>query len=381
MKDRLVLHVGPLKTGTTYLQVGLEARRAELASRGWLYPGQTLNQEKAFFGLLGASIPWVTPEMAARRAAEGQALVTEVNAWTGPVLVSAEALSVVVGDDVAATAARFPDRPIRVIITARDLGRIIPSHLTQIYKTGSIAGASATSMLSRISHERDNGTGQFWRMFDIAALAQRWAAVDAVDEVIIVTVPRSGSDAGDLWRRYVAAIGWDETTLLEPPDVPPSQQNLSLTAPEARLFRAISLELHKRDKPTPCVRGLLDLALHRGLAQRDPAARGPQLQIPAAWIDQVSAWAKEDIARLEETEFRVIGDLDDLVPRFRSAADGEADGTVLRPEEAETVDAAVSSLIALYDQVVALTPPRQAPSLVARVKRRLARINRRLARA
>jgi hypothetical protein len=34
----LVVHIGPRKTATTYLQRNFYLRRAELLAKGWLYP-------------------------------------------------------------------------------------------------------------------------------------------------------------------------------------------------------------------------------------------------------------------------------------------------------------------------------------------------------
>lgn len=104
MASKIVLHIGLQKSGTTFLQHVLQAGGEALAEAGVLYPvppdwergkRTVANHEWPSYGLLGTEFPWVSRERAAEEAGSWKALLDEVNAWPGTVLLSAEALSVV----------------------------------------------------------------------------------------------------------------------------------------------------------------------------------------------------------------------------------------------------------------------------------------------
>lgn len=373
MKQRLVLHVGPLKTGTTYLQAGFQQRRDTLAEHGWLYPGSVLNQEKAFFGLIGGAIPWVSPELQAEKAAQGEALISQVNGWDGPVLVSAEALCSVLDEDVKRVTDFFPDRPVRVVVTGRDLGRLLPSHVTQLYKTGNAEGL--TPFLQRVTDQRPGREGEFWRMHDLPALVARWHALDVVDEVVLVTLPRSGGSPDALWARFVEAAGWTEPGLVAAPEVPPSEANLALTGPETRLVRTLNLEMRRQGRDPQYARRIISTILHEGLAKRDPSQRGERVLVPASWRETLEGWAEEDIAALRGMDLRVVGDLDDLRPQ--SIAKEDVDASAVTPQEQDSLQAAAVALIAAHDDALkAYSRPvrnvivkQSASSLTTRVKK------------
>ena len=352
MAGRLVLHIGPLKTGTTYLQEGFRARREALADLGWLYPlpGQ-LNQERALWGLLGPKIAWVSEDQQRRHRTPARALLDETKAWDGPLLVSAEALCAVDDEGARQTVEHFPDRPVRIVITARELGGLIPSHATQKYKVGH--NESLSSLMNRLSKERQSLSGPFWRMYDIPALIERWGALDAVDEVVVVTLPASGSAPGELWRRFAQAAGWDDEAMLVAPEVAPNLANLSPSASESRFLRTLSLQVQRLDVPRPYVHGLFTMVLNRGLLGRDRSERGRNLQVPPGWIKQVSQWAGEDIERISRTAARVVGDLSDLEARIPVAGDGARDESIPTDDERESLEAASAAILAVYDALLA----------------------------
>src|SRR5680860_143685 len=88
-----VLHVGPMKTSTTYVQQVLCENRDYLKSMGWIYPGRGSNQQHAFYGLCGSDIPWVTPATQVKNASAGKQLIEDIKSADASVIVSAEALA------------------------------------------------------------------------------------------------------------------------------------------------------------------------------------------------------------------------------------------------------------------------------------------------
>ena len=81
MPERVYLHVGLQKSGTTYLQQALWLSKQQLAADGVLVPGQTRQFHRfAVWDLLGRRLRGVDQEHV---PGKWQALVDAVHAWPG----------------------------------------------------------------------------------------------------------------------------------------------------------------------------------------------------------------------------------------------------------------------------------------------------------
>ena len=58
----IIVHIGQMKSGTTYLQNILSQNRKDLNRDGWIYPGRLLNHQHACYGLCGPDIAWNVKE-------------------------------------------------------------------------------------------------------------------------------------------------------------------------------------------------------------------------------------------------------------------------------------------------------------------------------
>ena len=102
MANRLLLHIGTQKSGTTYLQRVLAHLSGQLKGDGVLYPTrlqgrrEIYNHEAAAYGLLGtAAFPWVPAAKAQAQTSAWDRLRRKVAEWEGTAIVSGEALSVI----------------------------------------------------------------------------------------------------------------------------------------------------------------------------------------------------------------------------------------------------------------------------------------------
>src|SRR4051794_33492045 len=130
MASKITLHIGLQKSGTTYLQSILGGCAGELAEIGVLYPtgNKTIEtHERILYGLLGTEFPWVSEERARNYRSQGKWLVSEVTRWPGRVLLSAEALSVIRTPAIHSLLDSLGCADVDIIVTARDLGRALPS--------------------------------------------------------------------------------------------------------------------------------------------------------------------------------------------------------------------------------------------------------------
>ncbi|MBB4933423.1 hypothetical protein F4561_004243 [Lipingzhangella halophila] len=347
MATRLVLHIGVQKSGTTYLQHMLRERVDELTGIGVDYPlpptgprpvGRNYH-EFATYGLLGTEYPWVGQDQAAAERGSWERLLGQVNAAPGTSIVSPEALSVVRTDAAREIVDALGVDDIQVVITARHLGKLLPSVWQQHLRNGHAMGFG--SYLERLARIRDRGwpeiekdhEAHLWRAFALGRLAHRWAGIVGAERVTLVANP--GSPADLLWHRFLEAIGLgDATEHLSPPDTTTTVHS-GVTAAEASVLRSVNTRLGATDWPRG-VKGNLRQHLIGAFAERD--SRGPRLAIPPRYREQVAQWSADDVADLRESGVRVVGDIDELC--FTGAREPE------EPTSTEVADAAGTAAVA-----------------------------------
>jgi len=184
MADRVVLHIGPRKTATTYLQRILQALVIDGAIDPSCYPistrGRTdhnhvpglidLAREAGAIGLQDDA--WRDQD-----GTDARALVTAVSAAPGDVILSAEAMSVLLPTGASTVIAALAPAPVDVVITARDLARVLPSSWQQHMRNGNYEAYAdylalrAEERESR-AYETDLKRG-FWRAYRYADLVDR----------------------------------------------------------------------------------------------------------------------------------------------------------------------------------------------------------------
>ncbi|WP_435743053.1 hypothetical protein [Nocardioides sp. SYSU DS0663] len=330
MASRVVLHVGLMKSGTSYLQHRLGANRALLLERGVLFPGETWrDQVLAVSDVLG--------RRQAGRAARGRwpGLVGEAGAHDGVVVVSMEFLGPAPPERIAAVVGAFAPTPVEVVVTLRDLGRAVPAMWQESLQNGGTT--EWTEYVEGLAGGRDPARA-FWRQQGMGRIVGNWVAAVGPDRTTAVTVPPPGAPPDLLWDRFCTAAHLDGSGAAE---VRPA--NTSLDAASALVLldlnrRLAEAGLEKRDYHT---------LVKFGLAKRVMAARGgePIGFAPPRWLRER---AEEVTARVAATGARVVGDLADLTPvtvpgadpagvpadvRLAAAVDVLAGATVQRAEQ------------------------------------------------
>lgn len=327
MAERLVLHIGTQKSGTTYLQRVLAALSPKLRKNGVLYPTRLVgkreiyNHEAAAYGLLGTeSFPWVPRHRAEAQRDSWLALTDKVSRWDGTAVVSGEALSVIDANAAERLVESLGVARTDVVITARDLGRVLPSSWQQHIRNGRSTPFSA--YVRQLDERRGSGTSAdrrsrweadpdqtFWRAYAIGALAQRWAPY--ASSIQVIGVPRSGSDTMELWRRFVAATSLAEATPDTAPDVDLVAANIGITEPETLVLAGLNRAFEAGDLPEPRRRAIRGRIVREAFVSRDQ--RGRRVALPQEWTDRVRTWAEQDVTELEETQAVLTGDRTDLL--------------------------------------------------------------------
>jgi hypothetical protein len=333
---RLVLHVGAMKSGTTFIQSRLFAHRETLQERGIRVPGrQRRSQVLAVQQLLRGGGPMWDKHAAA------------VSRHPGTSVISMELLGPA-PEAVARRLRESVDAEVSVVISARDLNRSIPAMWQETLQNGRswhwdayVAGVEADRPSTREGRPATGAGRAFWIQQDLVRMASTWAEVVGREQVTLVTVPPPGADRELLWQRFSAVAGPELEGLGGAPEA-----NESLGAASALVVRRLNELLDAAGLPFP--RG--HEVRKRLLTKQVLAARRadePAIGLPVApWVPEETTHQR---AGLEGLGVRLVGEWGDLDPVPVPGLD-PADVS-----EAEVTEAAVAGLSGL---VVALLQER-----------------------
>ena len=306
MASRVVLHVGLMKSGTSYVQQRLEANRALLLERGVLLPGSRWRDQ-----VLAVSDVLERRQLAGKSAGRWARLVTDAGAHDGVVVVSMEFLGPAVPEAIDRVVGSFPGVPVDVVVTLRDLGRTVPAMWQESLQNG---GTRTWGDYVRALDGRRRPAQAFWRQQGMGRIVDNWVAAVGPEHVALVTLPPPGADPGLLWSRFCAAAGLDA---LDAAPVP--RANTSLDAASATVLRELNLLLEEDGLARGDYHRLVKFELgKRALAGGVGEPIGFE---PPAWLVDRATSIRE---RLAGSGARVVGDLADLVPVATNGTDPDA---------------------------------------------------------
>ena len=332
MARRAFLHVGTAKSGTSYLQDLWWRHHDEVRDRGLLLPGRRRRDHFTAAALV-KGMTAVVDDLGDRDRGVWHRLVQETRAWHGDVLVSNEHFADSPADAAASALADLASAAdeVHVLVTARDLGRVLPSAWQQRVKMG--ARMPYRKFLGSV--RREDGDQKFWRYQEVPAILDVWSAGVPGERVHVVVVPAPGAPRDELWLRVASVLGLDVTGL----DTAAHRPNDSLGVVEAELLRRVN-DAVPRDRRSLAysrhVKGSFVPTALVGSAPRDSFAL-PDNHV--AWIEEAGATV---VAALRSSSYDVVGDLDDLLPVL--AADGRTPDQV---SETELLAAATTVLARL----------------------------------
>jgi hypothetical protein len=324
------VHIGPAKTGTTYLQDVLWRNRALLADQGMRFPGPgpiahfhaALDLRGIKFG--GHDNPGV--------AGAWDRLVAAVCEESSAAVVTHEILAGADIAEIARVARDFEGRRVHVVYGARDLARQLPAVWQESLKNRRWRRfGTFLSRVLRPGAEEASGPRGFWRAQDTVATLARWSTI--ADTVRVVTVPQSGAPPDTLWRRFATAIDVDPDGF----DLDVARSNASLSARDAELLRRLNrilpahLEWPQYER---IVKRRFNRAANRG-------SDGRRVRVPAALADEVRRRSAATRAALAGAGYDIIGDLDDLLPADSSFDDARRSTVEVTDDEVRALAAQV----------------------------------------
>jgi hypothetical protein len=305
MARTVVLHVGVMKSGTTFVQGQLFANRSSLAERDILVLGrkwadQVEAVKDSLRPLKGGSLPPDSPW--SRMAAEARD-------WAGTSIVSMEFLGPAAPDRIRRIVDSLRPARVEVVVTARDLNRSIVALWQETIQNGRwwtwqeyVDGVRAASPGQRARKVSEAGR-TFWRQQDLVRICRAWSA--AADQCTLVTVPHPGASRTELLDRFARAAGLGDVELRK------TGANESIGAASTLALREMNELLAGRDLAFPH-----GAALRKGvLAKQVLAGRRdvePSIGLPVHdWVTEASARL---VARLRELDLPLVGDWHDLEP-------------------------------------------------------------------
>jgi hypothetical protein len=292
----IYLHVGPVKTGSTFLQAMLWRNRADLARQGILLPGESKSDiwlaandvqdcENIHFALPAAAGTW------------GQ-LRDRVLAFPGRSLISHEILGMSTPDQVSRIAASLEPAQLHVVVMARSLADSLPSLWQEGLKR---AGPDNISWPDFLRAQR----GSSAPVTDAALIVSRWLAHLPPSRLHVVTVPRASDGRNVLLQRFATAVGFDVCGW----DADGAPANESLDGVQAELVWRLNLVAASAGASETWFE-LLGQVVLPGL--RRCVQPGRRLRVPAserAWIEAETA---RRIAELKASHAAIHGDVADL---------------------------------------------------------------------
>lgn len=304
MSRTVFLHVGIAKTGTTYLQRTLYSNRTLLERHGTQYPGP--GPAAHFFGSLDLRGASFQGHDYSRSRGAWKRLVAQADAFSGNTLISHETLAHAAPADITRAVGSFATDDVRVVITCRDLARQLPAMWQEKIKNRSTTPYSR--FLAKVFADwsaAGGPSGSFWRAQHVEGLVGRWAAQVGARNVYVVTVPPRGADPGELWSRFARAT--------DLPDLAYGVDggNTSMGVAEAEMLRRLN----------PLLADVLDWPQYDGVVKKGLAPNvlaslsvHGKLGLPQEWHAQVVEIAASTVAFLKDSDVRLIGDVDDLLP-------------------------------------------------------------------
>lgn len=308
-RQRLLIHVGPHKTGTTTVQSALHQHKDLLIEQGVRYLGSGVRP-----GLGPRALTGVLDSAAQQRRGlkEWSELQAEAAAATEPRLVLSSEFLCEADDDAARRIVDgWGDVDLQVVVTLRSLARILPSQWQQFVRSGLAEPFGPWVEAIVAAYDDPASPLPFWRRHRHADIVERWARIVGADKVTVV-IGDSG-DPGLLTREFAALLDLP-SDLLVPRS---SMENRSLTWEEAAVIRAFNHQATAaRHLPTKA-----RLAAWARLKHRTPLSSEHRITIPGSLVDPVRAMCEDTATRIVASGVTVVGDLEEL--RQVPSADGQ----------------------------------------------------------
>jgi hypothetical protein len=366
MSQRVFLHVGVPKSGTTFLQASLTRNRTALRAAGVLYPG---GEERMFLSALdvrGAHKAW------GRRRAEvdgsWDTLCRKARAFDGTTVISHELFAAASAAQVTAALTMLKGLEVHVVVTARDPARQAVAEWQEGVKHGRRLRFEQFRLRVLDDASETDYARRYRASQDLPDVLARWGASVPPSHVHVVCCPQPDADPHLLWERFGDVVGFDAGRF-EPAG--PGNVNPSLGTVEIDLLRRVNGALDKRLVQPEYGRVVKQLYAQELLSAR----RSPRAVVPGDMYDDLAVVGERWVKEIDRAGYDVRGALASLVP----VAPGE-DGP--HPDDVHPRDALDSAVAATAELLLVVQRSRadvlRLEAENAMLKKKRKRLKRRL---
>lgn len=323
-KNGVLLHVGVHKTGTTAIQAALADAREDLAGHNVRYPGKLQAQHRAALALLGRPWGWNNRGGGVMDREHFDRLAKRTVKAPGRVVISSEFFCEASAEQAKEAVTALGDsgtRPVHVVVTLRNLGKLLPSSWQQYLKYGMTTSYDAwlTDVLATPGSSKMTPT--FWKRHDHGDVITRWEQAVGRENLTVMVLE-------DVPRNYMFE------TFAQFLDVPPEilnsrmelTSNRSMTAAEAEVLVRLNKKVKKTMQWTDYVT-LVRRGVALGMVEgREPDSSEPKLHTPDWALDAAQQVGIASVNTIRELGVEVLGNLDALTTRIESTPDpGQVD--------------------------------------------------------
>ena len=301
MADRVFLHIGAPKTGTTYVQDRLSRNAKTLGKHGVHFPTKSPLVSPGLFHFRAAldvlDQDWGGPSGHAKGSWD--ALAKRTRRLSGTVVISHEILAPASAEVIDRIVDDLGDAQIHVVYTARDLARSLPAGWQESVKQG-------RKWRFRDFLKRAKRGDRLWfaKAVNIQSVLEAWSRRVPPDRIHLVTVPSGGPDS-PLWSRFCEVVGIDEAWAPLESD----RANASLGSVETVVIRKLNDRMPREVRR----RAEYDVLVRELLAQKELAGRRSKpIRIPPTAYDWVEERTEQWLAWVDQSGIDVVGSVDEL---------------------------------------------------------------------
>ncbi len=314
--DGLLLHIGVHKTGTTAIQAALAGARPDLEAHNVRYPGRLQAHHRAALSVLGRPWGWNTRGGAVLDTEHFDKLATRAGAHSGRVVISSEFFCEADEETARTVVERLGGDRVRVVVTLRNLGRLLSSSWQQYLKYGLttpyekwLEDVFANPGAARISPT-------FWKRHDHGAVLSRWAAAVGPENVSVLILEDVPRDA--MFVSFAQMLDVPAEILTSRMEL---TSNRSMTAAEAELLVQLNARVKNEMQWNDYVR-LVRRGVALGMVEgREPDPAEPRLVTPDWALDAAAEHGAAAAQTIGALGVHVYGDLDSLSVRIPSMGD------------------------------------------------------------
>ncbi|MDO8732382.1 MAG: hypothetical protein Q7L55_07415 [Actinomycetota bacterium] len=356
----LALHIGVHKTGTTAIQAALANSRPVLDTWGVRYPGEGQAHRLIASSAMGRRLGWRVGGSAAPDPHAWTDFVKDAHAYRGITVCSSEFFAESSTETAQGIVDKIGKDRTHVIITLRNLGRILPSAWQQILKSG-----YETAYIPWLTHvltatDLEPKAETFWIRHRHDEVVERWARIAGPERVTVVVVDDAERDG--IYRNFENLLGLPDDTLLNHRDAAP---NRSMTLAEAELLRQLNISLGGGKGWRPFSDQVHDGLIKAMIERRIPGSDETRMQTPQWALDRAAELARIYVDVIRASGVNVVGDLGVLSEHLQGPEVVEEVPPISMP-----ISAAMTAMLGALDG----SRPSAELSTSARLKRRVKKL-------